>query len=94
MSKAAPARLDGSGGVGLLSAHSTGKKRRCKRCNTPIGNLIHAPLPAVILMLQGKIAKQVLPYASILTSIIGGNYTRVVLCRQSTDSLSHENVDV
>lgn len=76
-------RLDGSEGVGLLSAHSTPKKRWCKRCNSPIGNLIQTLLPAVILMLQGKIAKQVSPYPSILTLIIGGNYTlRSVLANQ------------
>lgn len=94
------ARLDGSGGVGLLSAHSTPerrrwwRRRRCKRCSTPIGNLIHALLPAVILMLQGKIARQVSPFPSILTFIIGGNYTHVVLQQDSTDPLSRENVDV
>lgn len=66
-------RLDGSEGVGLLSAHSTPKKRWCKRCNTPMGNLIQTLLPAVILLLQGKIAKQVSPYPSILTLIIAGN---------------------
>lgn len=36
-----------------------------------MGNLIQTLLPAVILLLQGKIAKQVSPYAfSILTLII------------------------
>lgn len=81
-------RLDGSEGVRLLSAHSTPKKRWCKRCNTPIGNLIQTLLPAVILLLQGKIAKQVSPYPSILTLIIVGNYTRrSVLYYKSTLSL-------
>lgn len=42
-------RLDGSEGVRLLSAHSTPKKRWCKRCSTPMGNLIQTLLPAVIL---------------------------------------------
>lgn len=66
-------RLDGSEGVRLLSAHSTPKKWWCKRCSTPMGNLIQTLLPAVILLLQGKIAKQVSPYPSILTLIIAGN---------------------
>lgn len=67
-------RLDGSEGVRLLSPHSTPKKRWCKRCNTPMGNLIQTLLPAVILTLQGKIAKQVSSYpSSIITLIIAGN---------------------
>lgn len=65
-------RLDGSKGVRLLSAHSTPKKWWCKRCSTPMGNLIQTLLPAVILLLQGKIAKQVSPYPSILTLVIAG----------------------
>ena len=41
---------------------------------TPMGNLIQTLLPAVILSLQGKIAKQVSPYpSSIITLIIAGN---------------------
>ena len=39
-----------------------------------MGNLIQTLLPAVILSLQGKIAKQVSPYpSSIITLIIAGN---------------------
>lgn len=72
-------RLGGCEGVRLLSACSTPKKWWCKRCNTPLGNLIQTLLPAVILLLQGKIAKQVSPYPSILTLIIAGNYTHVLL---------------
>lgn len=60
----------------------------------PIGNLIHTPLPAVILTLQGKMAKRVSPYAPILTSIRGGNYTHAVPHAAPTDPLSYENVDV
>lgn len=37
-----------------------------------MGNLIQTLLPAVILLLQGKIAKQVSPYPSILTLVIAG----------------------
>lgn len=48
-----------------------------------MGNLIQTLLPAVILLLQGKIAKQVSPYPSILTLIIAGNYTHVVLYYKS-----------
>lgn len=50
-------RLDGSEGIRLLSAHSVPEKRWCKRCNTPMGNLIQTLLPAVILLLLGKIAE-------------------------------------
>lgn len=87
-------RLDGSEGVRLLSAHSTPKKRWCKRCNTPMGNLIQTLLPAVILLLQGKIAKQVSPYPSILTLIIAGNYTHVVLYYKSAVPLLFANFDL
>lgn len=86
-------RLDGSDGVGLLSLHSTPKKRWCKRCNTPMGNLIQTLLPAVILMLQGKIAKQVSPYvSSILTLIIAGNAKLQACCSQRQTDMSFEKL--
>lgn len=64
------AGLDGSGGVGLRSAHSTPKKRWCKRCKTPIGNLTP---PCCQLSLW--CCRQVSPYSSILTSIIAATHT-------------------
>lgn len=69
-------RLDECGGIRLLSAHSTPKKRWCKRCNTPMGNLIQTLLPAVILGLLGKIAKQLLTYYCPILSLIRKNTTK------------------
>lgn len=82
------AGLDGSGGVGLLSAHSTPKKRWCKRCKTPIGNLSPALLPAVTVMLQAGFTLLFNPYLNHSSN------THLVLHCKSTQPFLCDNVDV